>query len=150
MRTVTVTVLLAALLGGCGSKSTTNAANVYAANVQQEQFRFANAFDQATNQLLKSSDPKSDAKALTNAAQAVQVDAAALRTVTPPKQVRSLHNQLIAVVSGYGATVSHAAKLVATGSPQDFLHAKQLLTTASAKINQRFNTIIRRINTALD
>jgi hypothetical protein len=148
MRTVTVTVLLVAVLGGCGGKSK-NEANDYAVQVQRVQFRFANDFDKATQQLLKSTDPKTDAKALNDAAFAVTLNATALKTIPPPKEVRGLHRQLITAVTGYAATLRHAAKLVRDGNPQDFLHAKALLTKASSKITSRFNSIINQINLQL-
>jgi hypothetical protein len=148
MRTLSATVLLAVALTGCGGKSH-NAANSYALAVSQTQFQFADEFDKATTQLLTSSNPATDAKALRAAAAAVTGDVRTMRQIDPPAAVRSLHQKLITLLDGYGATVRRAATLVASGHPGAFVKAKDLLTTSSAQIKNRFDSLITQINERL-
>ena len=148
MRTLAAMVLLAVVLGGCGSNSS-NTSNEYAQAVQQAQFVFSNSFEDATARLESTSEPAADAQALRDAAKAVAEDVKTLTAITPPKEVRALHAKLIAVMTVYGRSVRNVATLVGTGKPQAFPKAKNQLTKSSAAVRTHFNQIIQQINTAL-
>jgi hypothetical protein len=148
MRTLAAIVLLAAVLGGCGSKAP-NKANDYAVQVTNAQFLFANSFENATSLLASTTNPATDARALRQAAAAVNTDVRQLKAIKPPPEVRGLHRKLISLIDAYGHTVRHSATLVDKGDPESFDTAKRLLTASSATITDRFNTIVDKMNQQL-
>jgi len=150
-KTLTICSVLAVALAGCGSSSNKDAqaAQDYAVRVQSAQFQFANAFQDATNSLLKSSDPKHDASALRAAATAVDRDVTQLKRITPPAKVARLHQKLITAMKGYSVQLNRAAHLIAGGDPKAFVRAKQILRTSSQQIKNSFTSIIRQINAKL-
>jgi hypothetical protein len=152
-KTLIICGLLAAGLAGCGSSSDDNAASEaaqnYAVSVQSAQFQFANAFQDATNSLLKSSDPKKDASALRAAAGAVDKDVATLKRITAPAKVSRLHRGLIAAMQGYSRQLDKAAHLIAGGDPKAFVVAQRLLRNSSRQIKTSFNSIVAQINRRL-
>jgi type VI protein secretion system component VasF len=151
-KTLIIFGLLAVGVAGCGSSSDSKESELaqdYAVRVQSAQFEFANAFQNATNSLLKSSDPKKDAGALRAAAAAVDKDVKTLRQIAPPAKVTALHRQLIGAMTSYSSQLNKAAHLIAIGNPKAFVQAQRLLRTSSQQIKSKFNSLIARINARL-
>ncbi len=140
-----------ALIGCGGSSGADNKANDYALAVQQAQFRFANAFEKQTNELLKSTSSKRNAKTLRDAATVVDADVTELRGLSSaaPATVRYLHKQLITAMSTYSLRLKKAAHLVAANDPRQFIRAKRVLTDASHHVSDRVDTLVTQINNAL-
>jgi outer membrane murein-binding lipoprotein Lpp len=149
MRTITITVLAALLLAGCGAAKKPNKADLYVKAVDRDQKAFADAFEEAVNDLATSTSAAGDAQLLRKGATAISVEAGKLAKITPPPKVRRLHGQLIALIRKYATTLRSAAGLVATGRPADFAHAKRMLVDASKATDSQFNQLVGEINTRL-
>jgi hypothetical protein len=144
--------LTAVALTGCGGSSgADNKANDYALAVQQAQFRFANAFEKKTNELLKSTSSKKNATTLRAAAKVVDADVDELRGLSSsaPAAVKGLHKQLVTAMATYSLRLKKAAGLVAANQPRQFIRAKSVLTDASRRVSERVDTLVTQINNAL-
>jgi hypothetical protein len=147
---ITVLLLVATALGttACG-KDETKQRNAYAAAVNQAQSNFAESFKSLSGRITSTTTPGQGRRTLQGFESAVEDVVRDLQAIDAPTDVRPLHRQLIAEMTGYGRAIRSAKRAFATSAPQRILDAQKALVVATTRISSRINRTIAEINREL-
>jgi hypothetical protein len=135
--------------GGCGGGDV-EAKNDYVAEVNRVQEEFASTFERLAGEITATSTAAEDRKTLAGFQTAVDETVADLGKVKPPDEVKTLHQDLVDEISGYGEAITKAEQgFSSSASVEQLTKAQAELAESTAKTSSAVNQTITEINTKL-
>lgn len=144
-----VLIVLAGGVSGCANGGKVREANRYVNAVNTAQGSFADTSERLLREISPGSAPRKDRALLRRFYTAVDEFVAQLRAITPPANVRTLHERLTAAMVRFGTSLRGAGADITSGVTSRVLDGQQKLSVATAGVSKAINTTIAAINAAL-
>ncbi len=151
-RAASIAAALAAVLAlnACGGDaSSTKDKNSYAQKVNTAQTTFAETVTTVSQESGSKSSISRQQKTLRRFETAIESVVKDLRAIDPPSEVTKEHEQLTAVMSGFGKAISDANDAMRNPTPRAIDQAQERIAAATQSVNSRVNAAIAAINSKL-
>lgn len=138
-------------LGGCGGgDEDRKAKNAYVREVNAAQSAFALTVDTVAERIArKRSSSSQSRKTLEQFQSAIEDVVKDLRAIEVPGSVQSEHDQLVSVMSGFGAQIKKANAALRNPTSRNIGEARNTIATATQTVNVRIDSAIAAINSEL-
>ena len=148
---VCLAALALVVVSGCGGGDDTGSKNDYVSSINKVQTDFAKSLSaDASSTTPSSSDPLAGAKATFDKIdQGLTKVVANLKTIKPPDEVKSLHQDLIKEISDLDTEVKKVGSEVASGDLKKIAAAQTEFADAATKLQTQFGETITQINQKL-
>jgi hypothetical protein len=146
-----VTLVLAVVaLGACGGGTGTQEKNAYAREVNAAQSKFADTVSTAAAEESKKEPSLTrEQRTLRRFRAAIDNVVRNLRNIDAPSEVSKEHDQLVAVMSGYGDEIGRAGEAMRNPTPREAQLEKERLISVRRSVTAQVNAAIAAINVKL-
>jgi hypothetical protein len=137
------------VLGACGGDDREEK-NAYVEKVNDAQNSFAADVLTVSQRITKKSSSSQDRKTLEQFQAAIDGVVKDLRAIKVPGGVQSEHDQLVGVMSGFGAEIKKATVALRNPDSRTIAEAQRTIQAATQTVNVRIEAAIAAINSKLN